>query len=149
MSLKVKKNRIPQVKAKVKVWDGKAITIGVHSDAGAHDGGKVPISLGELAAIHEFGLGPPARPFISQWAELKLAEGIETFNDVWARVVVSDLDPATAFRRIGEWCVGSCKQHMANGILPPNAPATVARKGSSTPLIDTGQLRNSIAWKYA
>jgi len=31
---------------------------------------------------------------------------------------------------------------------PPNAPSTVARKrGSTNPLIDTGQLRRSIDWE--
>ena len=33
----------------------------------------------------------------------------------------------------------------ANG-WPPNAPATVARKGSARPLIDTGQLRRAITY---
>lgn len=33
----------------------------------------------------------------------------------------------------------------ANG-WPPNAPATIARKGSDRPLIDTAQLRNSITY---
>jgi hypothetical protein len=31
--------------------------------------------------------------------------------------------------------------------FPPNAPATIARKGSDNPLIDTGLLRQSIEWR--
>jgi len=30
--------------------------------------------------------------------------------------------------------------------LAPNAPSTIARKGSNAPLIDTGQLRRAITW---
>ncbi len=33
------------------------------------------------------------------------------------------------------------------GVKPANAPSTVAHKGSSKPLIDTGQLKNSIEWE--
>jgi hypothetical protein len=43
--------------------------------------------------------------------------------------------------------VGVIKQRIANGIAPPNSPYTIARKGSSKPLIDTGQLRNSITYQ--
>jgi hypothetical protein len=32
------------------------------------------------------------------------------------------------------------------GVPPPNAPSTVAKKGSSRPLVDTGRLVNAITW---
>jgi len=47
----------------------------------------------------------------------------------------------------GMYVVGLIRQRMANGIPPPNRPSTIARKGSSKPLIDTGELRNAITWK--
>jgi hypothetical protein len=31
---------------------------------------------------------------------------------------------------------------------PPNAESTIKAKGSSNPLIDTGQMINSIRWEY-
>jgi len=42
----------------------------------------------------------------------------------------------------------ACKKWITDGTnLAPNAPATIARKGSSTPLIDTGALLNSITYE--
>ena len=42
----------------------------------------------------------------------------------------------------------ACKKYITDGThLAPNAPATIARKGSSTPLIDTGALLNSITYE--
>jgi len=31
-------------------------------------------------------------------------------------------------------------------VAPPNAPATIARKGSSKPLVATGQLKSAISY---
>ena len=54
----------------------------------------------------------------------------------------SDVDRELA--RLGQKVVGDVQQRMADGIGPPLDPETVRRKGSSTPLIDTGRLRQSI-----
>lgn len=40
----------------------------------------------------------------------------------------------------------ACKGYITGGNLAPNAPSTIARKGSSTPLVDTGSLINSISY---
>ena len=36
---------------------------------------------------------------------------------------------------------------LTNGPWTPNSPVTIARKGSSRPLIDTGELRASITYR--
>ena len=38
------------------------------------------------------------------------------------------------------------KMTIKNRIPPPLQPETIRRKGSDVPLIDTGQLINSITW---
>lgn len=40
----------------------------------------------------------------------------------------------------------ACKEWIVGGHLAPNAPATIARKSSSLPLVDTGSLLNSITY---
>jgi hypothetical protein len=32
-------------------------------------------------------------------------------------------------------------------MTPPNSPVTIALKGSSKPLIDTGEMRGAVTWK--
>jgi len=41
----------------------------------------------------------------------------------------------------------ACKNYIkAGNNLAPNAPSTIAQKGSSKPLIDTGSMLNSITY---
>jgi hypothetical protein len=48
---------------------------------------------------------------------------------------------------LGEWFVGRTKAEMKNGSFQALAPSTVKAKGSTKPLVDTGQLRNSVTQK--
>ena len=42
----------------------------------------------------------------------------------------------------------ACKKWISDGTnLAPNAPSTIARKGSSVPLVDTGSLLNSFTYE--
>ena len=58
-----------------------------------------------------------------------------------------DKNFATALQRIGLWAQSEIQQRISDGIPPQNAPYTINKKGSSTPLVDTGQLRSSISFK--
>lgn len=61
-------------------------------------------------------------------------------------VLYGKFDLLAGLELFGMYVVGLIRQRMANGIPPPNSPYTIARKGSSKPLIDTSQLRNSITY---
>lgn len=43
--------------------------------------------------------------------------------------------------------VGEVKKRIITGPFVPNAPTTIAKKGSDKPLIDTGQLLDAIDYK--
>ena len=43
-------------------------------------------------------------------------------------------------------CAGYMQDNLTNGNWKPNAPLTIELKGSSHPLIDTGQMRQSITY---
>jgi hypothetical protein len=48
---------------------------------------------------------------------------------------------------LGQWGAAAVKRTITSGqVTPPDAPGTIARKGSSTPLIDEGQLVNAITY---
>ena len=46
--------------------------------------------------------------------------------------------------QMGELAVGTIQETISNGVSPPNAPSTIKKKKSSTPLIDKGHYRQSI-----
>ena len=58
-----------------------------------------------------------------------------------------DNKPAEAEKylmRAGTIAANAAKRKFGSAELAPNAPSTIARKGSDKPLIDTGSLRRSI-----
>lgn len=57
-------------------------------------------------------------------------------------------------KRIGEYFVGKVRRRIANKDFTPNAPSTIKQKtkgkgGETTPLVDTGRLRQSITYRLA
>lgn len=107
------------------------------------------LTIGEIAAIHEFGLGSvPQRSFLAGWADEnpdKIKNAI--LKGAQALVRGSIKDPIQFLNAFGAWAVGQVQRRMAQNIPPPLAPATIKRKGSSVALIDTGQLRSSISFR--
>lgn len=123
----------------------KRVTVGIHSDApGAYENGETVLNIG---AIHEFGLGVPRRSFIADWfdqTQPQIRAKIKALAVAYARGKVT-LDQG--LNQLGQWAVGSIQERISSNIPPPLAPSTVARKGSSVALIDTGVLRSSITYK--
>ncbi len=126
------------------------ITVGVHADDAAHTHGTGEgLTVGDIATIHEFGAPAaniPERSFIRAWADEALASGYiaTTLRTQMQQVVAGKRPLEQALNRCALAFEGAVKQRIANNIPPPLAPATIARKGSSVALIDTGQLRNAI-----
>jgi hypothetical protein len=58
--------------------------------------------------------------------------------------VTAEMTLPKALEIIGVYVQGLIRRRMSSGIPPPLKAATARRKGSSVPLIDTGQLRASI-----
>jgi hypothetical protein len=118
------------------------VRVGILNDEPKSDG---VISLIEVALIHEFGLGNvPERSFIRGWADENEAEIKRRMRALAEQVVTAKLTQEQALNFFGLWAVAQIKRRIVAGIAPALEPETVARKGSSTPLVDTGQLINSI-----
>ncbi len=138
------KRRLPEIA-------GAVVTVGIQSDAGAGQDGT-PIAA--YAAYNEFGTsgggwgGPiPARPFLGS-----------TFDDkreAWGRVADVAISQALSGDRsftdglslLGSMAQQDIQDKIASGDFAPNAPLTVAIKGSSQPLIDTGAMRQAIRYE--
>lgn len=107
------------------------------------------ITLAELAAIHEYGSPTiPSRSFIAGTFMIRRANELASTCARLCREVVTKGMPAQrALQLLGQWAAKEVKSTFTEiDIPPPLAPATIRAKGSSRPLIDTGQLRNSITY---
>lgn len=130
---------------------GKYVAVGVFQ--GSHkrpDGAADGLSLAELAAIHEFGAPSrniPERSFIRSGVERKMPELKALVRKLTPLVGARKVPEDRALGLIGTMAVGAVQARFGADDLAPLQPATIARKGSSRPLIDTGQLRASITWQ--
>jgi hypothetical protein len=114
---------------------------------GSQAADTIPMAM--IAAVHEFGSpehGIPERSFLRGG----IRRGIPKFqrlNILNLRcVLLGSKTIEQAIGQLGAVAAGEVKREFTAGTFAPNRPATIARKGSSRPLIDSGSLRQSITW---
>lgn len=132
----------------VRAMRGARLTVGVHAEEGGAAEGSLTVA--EVGAIHEFGApaaGIPRRSFLRGYLDEHQDEAVDLLTRAARAVVTRGVEPEQALELVGASMVGEIQGRISAGIDPPNAPSTIARKGSSTPLISTGQLRSSITHK--
>jgi len=100
----------------------------------------------DVGIIHEFGLGVPERSFIRSWVDANRQRCLEAMRRLMLAVIKGKYERTQALNLFGLWVQGQIQAHISQGIPPPNAPSTIAAKGSATPLVDTGQLRAAITF---
>lgn len=126
--------------------DGKGVKVGIRRGKGSHDG----TDMLDIAVYNHFGTSTiPARPFISDCAEKNAGQIQEAQKRLIYRVYQGGLSADGALAQLGTWYANVQKGHILHGGWTPNAPATVKRKGSNRPLVDTGQLVNTVDWERA
>lgn len=126
-----------------KVKKKAVLKVGFPENATYPDG----ISLPLVAAVHNFGApsrGIPPRPFLSN----TVAKGKDHWGDDIAKVLkATGYDAEKALQLFGEQVKGEIQQSILETNSPPLKPATIARKGSSKPLIDTGFMIKNVTSK--
>lgn len=108
------------------------------------------VNNAELGMIHEFGSlskNIPPRSFLRMPLETKKNDLGEVGSSKIFSTAIANGDIELALQLIGikgEEIVNEAFTSSGFGQWAPNAPTTVREKGSSRPLINTGQLRRSI-----
>lgn len=92
--------------------------------------------------------GPiPERPFLANAMrdnQGKYSDGMATA----ARAILrGEYDMRDALSKLGILAQGDVQAEITALSTPPNSPVTIALKGSSNPLIDTGEMRQAVTWK--
>lgn len=101
----------------------------------------------ELAIWHEYGTRTaPERPFLRSTMRANAAQYARFLGSNIHLVFQKKRTVVQLLNALGSKAAADVKNTIRRGIPPPNAPETVRRKKSSKPLIDTGQLLNSITW---
>jgi hypothetical protein len=124
-----------------------SITAGIHAAEGAQTNPKKgKATVLEYGTYSEFGLGVPERSFIRGTVDTKGKDWQAFAASRFRMVVAGTLTKEQALEQLGLKMQSDIQQRIADGVPPPNAPSTIAAKGSSTPLIDTGLLRSSVTY---
>lgn len=115
-------------------------------DAGVHD--ETELTVASIGFIHEFGGGnSPERSFIRSTTTEKKKEIIAFQKKLMRKIVAGVLTTDKALGLLGEFVADLITQKIVDISDPPNHPSTIAKKGSSNPLIATSQLKNSITYE--
>lgn len=141
-------NRIVQNAGKL---SGYGVKIGILASAPPPDAADPDFTLAALGSVHEYGSDNtpapiPERSFIRSTVDEQRAE-IDRKLAAAALAVEGGSDPVRELAIVGLWFQGAIQAKITNGPFVPNAPLTIALKGSSVPLIDTGRLRASISFE--
>lgn len=104
-------------------------------------------TLAEIAAYNEFGLGVPERSFLRSTVDAHRGRYIAHLRRGLMRWIDTGEPMEAVLEELGAIAAGDVKDTIRDLTAPPNADATIRKKGSSNPLIDTGRLRQSIDWE--
>lgn len=101
-----------------------------------------PVAM--IGMIQEFGaasIGIPPRPFFRNAVAKYGPEWTPAFGKL---LVANGYDVAKTMDQMGHAIAGQIRQSIIDTNEPPLAPSTIARKGHSKPLVDTGHMLNSV-----
>lgn len=104
-------------------------------------------SMASIAAQNEFGApGVPQRSFMRTAFDENITRIYEVLELQYGLVVDQQITAKQALGEIGEFMIALIKRKITQITFPPNSPVTIALKGSSKPLVDTGQMLNSVTY---
>jgi len=122
--------------------------ISVNAEVKAGVLGSADADLPTIAATMEYGSPEkniPARAFLRKALnDPRLADNVAR---IAAQYYKGSMPLASALARVGVASVSAIQTAIGSNIPPPLAPSTIAAKGSSKTLIDTGRLRQSIHYE--
>lgn len=130
---------------------GAVVDVGIVGPSATHPRGE--LTNADLAQLHEFGgpadpetgeRNPPERSFIRSTLDENRPANRRFLRKAAETVVYKGADLGQVLDLYGMRLVGQIRQRIASRIPPPLADSTIRRKGSSVPLIDSGELRRAI-----
>lgn len=108
------------------------------------------ISTAGIGAVHEFGSRDgriPERSWLRSSFDDNRAGYQRLIDKLVSAIYQGKVKALGALHIVGQKVEADAKKRIVELRTPPNAEITVARKGSSNPLVDTGTMLNSVRYK--
>jgi hypothetical protein len=123
----------------------KEVAIGVQADAVDEETGEY---IAVRALYNELGTDRiPARPFISSTSDERRNDWWEKFEQGLNKALYGNASNDAPFELSGLLAQRDIQNKIRDIKTPPLAQSTIDLKGSSDPLIDTGQMRQSVRYE--
>jgi hypothetical protein len=103
--------------------------------------------MAQIAAQNEFGTEHiPARPFVRSSYDENLATITRALSREYDKILAGDSTVNLSLKKIGALVSKFIVEKIKSIQTPPNSPRTIAIKKSSKPLVDFGQMRQSVRY---
>src|SRR5215831_15146641 len=134
-----------RIKLDFKQLDGMGVRVGIMG-TGEVDG----VAVVDYAMYNEFGTRfIPPRPFMATTAD-RYRDGVYQYTSTLVGGMIDGkYNAKQVLNFVGMWYQAKIQQTIrdAKEWAVPDLPATIARKGSSSPLIDTGRMVQSVTYE--
>lgn len=123
------------------------VLVGVPSSKNARQGAS---NNATIAAVHELGAPSkniPARPFLVPVVQGDSQKYVELMAQGFRNALQDQEKIKQVYEKIGLVISNDVKAYIVSGNFVPLKQSTIDAKGSSKPLISTGELRNSISYE--
>jgi HK97 gp10 family phage protein len=134
---------------RIKAIENSSLRVGLLGNKKALRGKGDKLTNAQVAIHNEFGTSTArARPFLRP----TVAKGSKAYAEFLGEGMKKAIAGEKAFTEtlglLGQRVSADVKNYITQGSnLRPNEDSTIARKGSSRPLIDTGRMMNSITYE--
>jgi hypothetical protein len=150
----VKTNLWPVILANLSLAKNSYAAVGFPSEKDKPHPGEMGMTNAQVATANEVGSAPgltgrfyrPPRPFMQQTMDREGAKFQGVMRDLVKMIYAGQMSTKIALERIGNLGASEVKRSFTVERFAPNTAYTIARKGSSQPLIDTGALRQGVTF---
>lgn len=148
MAVKVVDKGFDQYHAAVKKLNGSAVQVGMFAEVGDKVLTKAIVNeFGTTQAGRNKNITIPERSFIRSTYNKQYKKVSKRFGQIFQSFAERKYDVDKRLKLIGMEQVSETQKTITDFKNPPNAKSTVERKGSSHPLIDTGEMRSKVNYK--
>ncbi|UQS95081.1 hypothetical protein Pam3_10 [Pseudanabaena phage Pam3] len=92
--------------------------------------------------------GPiPPRPFLLNAVRRNQSKYMDRLRSEGRKIIRGSSNLRAVLAKLGAEATVDVQEEITNLKSPPNSPTTIRLKGSSNPLIDTGEMRAKTTWK--
>lgn len=121
------------------------VRVGYQQGKEFYDDEGTKVDMLDVVMFNELGTArTPSRPFMRDSVDDNAGQITNFCKAQLKGIANGSTNAEMALKSIGAMQVGLVQKTIKDGDFAPNAPSTIAMKGSDKPLIDTGRMRQSV-----